>query len=901
MAVGFKVADAYIEIHTEDDTRTGRQKVERDTSRWARGLGGKIGRIMGISLLAGIGRAITQALAMIAKLAALGLVAGTVATAIGGLASAIVNLIPLIAELVNAAIAASGALLLIPAAVATLITAVVTAKLGLKGMGDAMKAVASGDAAALNEALKKLAPNARAFVREIARLKPAFDRLRLRIQNQLFVGLARQIRDLGRAFLPILNEQLGAMARVLNGALRDAIAFLLSAQTRLDLARILNAAARATNNLRAGLAPILAILRDVTVVATEVLARLTAGFGQMLTGWAADIARLRQSGGLEQIIMDGLAAVKVLAGLLGDVVGIIRGLVKAAGGAGGLFSFFDRLNRLINSLEGQAVLKQLFSDLDRIGRALIPVLLAVLKALIPVIEGIAKIAEALSPGLTTLALMLGNALALLADPIASLAPLLFALGRGLAPLAAILGGLVKAATPGLTAFLEALVDGLIALVPVAPVVGRALGDLLIALAPLLQVAGPLLANLFLALATGLSSVARLFGPVIRLFAGFASQVLVQLLPLMMTLAERLLPLFAEAGQKIFDAFAPLLPVLAEFVQVYLAQVAANLPAVIQAFATFLPVLAQVAGIFAGALLEALKAILPDLPRIVKSFSDMALAFLDILVALAPILPPLAKFFAELSRLAVESGILRFAINFLIGVLVVATEVMRRVSRGIEIFIGWLSGARKAAESFGRGVSTAFNTVMSLAGSLGRRIQSAVGNLGSILFNAGKRVIQGLIDGIRAMLPSLAGILGAAAQKVRDYWPFSPAKTGPLSGRGDLRYAGQNIVQRLVEGVNSNLNAARAAAASLAGAFAGPIGPAMPAMAGVGGAGPGGAGTTAAGRGPSTFGPYSLTVDGEVLSRFVIDAVTGAPQTVAAVADEGRRQRAFYHTPGRGVR
>src|SRR6185503_17559953 len=137
------------------------------------------------------------------------------------------------------------------------------------------------------------------------------------------------------------------------------------------------------------------------------------------------------------------------------IFGIIKSLVNAAGDAGGLFAFFDRLNKLLASTEGQATLRELFEDLDRIG----------------------KIAEAFSPALTVFLLALGNALGLLAGPISALAPLIFELARGLAPLALILGQLVKAATPGLTVFLAALVDALISLVPVAPIVGRALGDL----------------------------------------------------------------------------------------------------------------------------------------------------------------------------------------------------------------------------------------------------------------------------------------------------------------------------------------------------------------------------------------------------------------------------------------
>lgn len=897
MATGFKVADAYVEIHTEDDTRTGRQKVERDTSSWARALGLKLGRTISAGLLAGIGRALMQALAQTAKLAAFGLVAGVVASAIGGLAAAIANLIPIIAELVNVLIAASGTLLLLPGAILTLISLVATLKLGMKGMGDAMKAVASGDAAALNEALKKLAPNARAFVKEVARIKPAFDRLRLRIQNQLFAGLARSLRELARLTLPILLDRFDEMARVLNGAIRDAILFLSDQATRNDLTRMFNQAAIAVRGLSAGLIPILRILRDIAAVGIEVLAQLSQGFGRVLEGWADDIAELRESGGLEELIRDGLAAAKALALLLGDIVGIIRGLTRAAGGAGGLFSFFDRLNRLINSFEGQTVLKDLFNDLDRIGRALIPVLMALLKALLPVIDGIADIAEAFTPGLTILLLALGDALSLLAEPISALAPLMSALARGLGPLASILGELVMAATPGLTAFLEALVDALIALVPVAPVVGKALGDLFEALAPLLEALGPTLAVLLTELALGLSAIAEALGPVIALFAGAFGRAMLRLLPVLLEMGARILPAIAEAGVKIAEAFAPLIPVLMQIVEIFINQALAHFEEALPVLIGLIDAAAEMAVVFGGALLDALVELAPIAPDLAKAMSDMALAMLEILVALTPLLVPLAKLLAEFIRLGVETGAFQTAIMFLIGVLTVIRATMEIVAAVIRRMIDLFRGARDGVGSFGKAAQTAISNAMAVFRNLGSVIRNAVGNLRTLLVEGGKNVIRGLIDGINAMWESLKARIRDAAQMVRNFWPFSPAKEGPLSGRGDLRLAGQNLVDRLTGGIADRMQSARSSAASLAGLFAGPIGGPLDLAAAPAGAAMVSARAAAA---AGSYGPYVLLLDEEVVAKFSIDAVTGVPQVIAATVDEGRRKRGFAN-PARARR
>src|SRR4051794_3149749 len=83
------------------------------------------------------------------------------AHAVMGLSAAVVDLSGLLG-VATAAAAAGGAVF-------------ATLKVGTHGLGDAMKAVAEGDADKLNEALKKLAPSARATVLAVQALKPAWE------------------------------------------------------------------------------------------------------------------------------------------------------------------------------------------------------------------------------------------------------------------------------------------------------------------------------------------------------------------------------------------------------------------------------------------------------------------------------------------------------------------------------------------------------------------------------------------------------------------------------------------------------------------------------------------------------------------------------------------------------
>jgi len=74
--------------------------------------------------------------------------------------------------------------------------------------------------------------------------------------------------------------------------------------------------------------------------------------------------------------------------------------------------------------------------------------------------------------------------------------------------------------------------------------------------------------------------------------------------------------------------------------------------------------------------------------------------------------------------------------------------------------------------------------------------------GSWLFSAGRNIIQGLIDGITSKINDLTNKINEITKKIRDFFPHSPAKRGPLAGRGGMFFAGQNMVKQLQQGLLS---------------------------------------------------------------------------------------------------
>jgi hypothetical protein len=66
----------------------------------------------------------------------------------------------------------------------------------------------------------KIAPAAAAAVAAIKSLKPAFDDLRLDVQQRLFAGVGGEIRSLAEAWLPTLHSKLGQTATTFNGLIK---------------------------------------------------------------------------------------------------------------------------------------------------------------------------------------------------------------------------------------------------------------------------------------------------------------------------------------------------------------------------------------------------------------------------------------------------------------------------------------------------------------------------------------------------------------------------------------------------------------------------------------------------------------------------------------------------------
>lgn len=119
---------------------------------------------------------------------------------------------------------------------------------------------------------------------------------------------------------------------------------------------------------------------------------------------------------------------------------------------------------------------------------------------------------------------------------------------------------------------------------------------------------------------------------------------------------------------------------------------------------------------------------------------------------------------------------------------------------IDFFRGLYTPVQTAFMTIRTAVSTRLGEALEFIKGLPDRALAAIGNLGRTLFNAGKALIQGFIDGIKSMLQPLKDAGSWVISQVASFFPGSPAEEGPLSGSGYSLFRGQRMVQDFVKGI-----------------------------------------------------------------------------------------------------
>ncbi len=148
---------------------------------------------------------------------------------------------------------------------------------------------------------------------------------------------------------------------------------------------------------------------------------------------------------------------------------------------------------------------------------------------------------------------------------------------------------------------------------------------------------------------------------------------------------------------------------------------------------------------------------------------------------------------------------------------VVSYIRRQIAAILAVVRGVLAVARFFSSAFGRAHSAVVGRVSALIGfvrSIPRKILSALGDVGSMLYNAGRRIVQGLINGITSQIGVLRDKASQLAGAIGRFVPGSPVQEGPLKvlNRGE---AGRKIVEMIEDGMRDAAPRLPSAAAAMA--------------------------------------------------------------------------------------
>lgn len=525
--------------------------------------------------------------------------------------------------------------------------------------------------------------------------------------------------------------------------------------------------------------------------------------GTQVLNWAqqaVDWLSARLPGAIEQSraalanLTSGMAGGGFMAGLVAEVQGGLTAM-RAAFAEGG--------NDITSS--------GLAGAMEAIG-------LAARNFLDPVLEAFRSIAPAVAPVIPQV-LQAAQAFSPLGLILQAVTPLLPVIGSALGQVAATLVG---ALGPALAAIVPALAQ-------VATALGGALTSALAAILPAILGLLPSITSLATTLVGALLPVLTALLPVVSqvgaVLIGALAQAFVAILPAVTGLLPVITQVASVLGSVLLTAVTALSPLLTLLADVF-AQVVTAVAPVVGVVGTLIGALAPVVTIVG----DLISALLPPLVDLFMALLGPVLALIAPLVGeLAPILTTVGNIISSVVVPAL--GTLASWLGTALGaVLPVASAIAGGLVSALSSLIRWLVNAASgvaqfvgdAVAKFGQFVSTVGSAIGDAIGfvtDLPGKITGVFAGAGTWLLESGKKIIQGLVDGIKGMVGKVTDAVGGVLSKARDLLPFSPAKTGPFSGRGWTLYSGRSISGALAQGIRDETDQVVAASRALVDAAA----------------------------------------------------------------------------------
>lgn len=276
----------------------------------------------------------------------------------------------------------------------------------------------------------------------------------------------------------------------------------------------------------------------------------------------------------------------------------------------------------------------------------------------------------------------------------------------------------------------------------------------------------------------------------------------------------------------------------------------------------LPALGQIAEGFMGMVNTVISALVPMVTKIVEIAAAILGALVPVAEWLGKVLGPAFDWLGGVVKAVFEliGNIITDAVNIITGILNVFLGAIRgdwdQAWNGIgdilknawklfeDIVGGGLSLLRDALSNAGKAIADIWNNlwggigdflrgawdgivgkvregagrVVEFIKGLPRDMVNALGDLGNLLRGSGSALIGGFIDGIKSAANGLKDAVKGVLSGISDFFPHSPAKVGPFSGRGYTTHSGRALIGDFAGAIRSGREeVAEAAGYALGGA------------------------------------------------------------------------------------
>lgn len=756
-------------------------------------------------------------------------------------------------------------------------SALIITKVALSGVSDALKA-ASGPAEKFDKAIEDLSPQAQKFARAFKSALPILDDVKNSIQDAFFTGAPARVEGVARQ-IASLRPQASGVAFAIGQIAQNVVQWATNNKSIESMRTILSGLNGFLLRIKGSLGP---IVEDFIALGAQV-----AGFGGTVGGVvnsALDkLDNFLMNLNIADLFAKALPIVQQLGTVLGNVTDIVTTLfggisVDGAGAATVLATITGALADFLHTAEGQQALQALGQAMQAISAAVGPVFLALLQALAPAIV-------TLAPGVAELATILSGQLVAVIN---TLNPLLQALAGFLADNIGWIEPLAVAVV--------ALAAGYKAYAAAVGVVNAVKALELVAFA---KSAAAWVANTATIIANG-----------VAISAWAVAMAVVRTATVAWTAVQWLLNVALTANPigLIIVAIGVLIGII-----VLIATKTTWFQTIWKAVWGFMKVVgAWFAGPFADFFVAAWDKIVTGakwlwgwLKTIFNAVKTVILTqftiMRDIVVGVWNFIVGYIKFQINLVKTIITTGVafikavwnaalnnVKFVARAIwAGIVSLVQGYIARVKAVIAGIRSVIATVRNAFNAAKNAVSSALAGVVSLVKGLPGRVVSALGNLGSLLYNKGKSLVQGFINGIGSMINAVKDKASAIVHAVTDYLPGSPAKTGPLSGKGYALLRARRMMSDLAQGIEDGSQKPVVA-------MAGAINPLARATVATSSTTKSGASSTPSTTtlGAGTTRTYQLVVGGKQMAEFVVDAVTGAPVAISKASNEGSRRSAW---------